>query len=74
MHTHVYNRILVITAICVSACVCVYIYMYIYIYEILYLTALNIFYLQLYGIRHMVKDHSDSERGNLATTWATLSN
>ena len=22
------------------------------------------FYLQLYGIRHMVKDHSDSERGN----------
>ena len=26
--------------------------------------ALNI-YLQLYGVRHMVKDHSDSERGNL---------
>ena len=26
--------------------------------------ALNTFYLQLYGIRHMVKDHSDSERGN----------
>ena len=24
--------------------------------------ALNTFYLQLYGIRHMVKDHSDSER------------
>ena len=23
------------------------------------------FYLRLYGIRHMVKDHSDSERGNL---------
>ena len=22
------------------------------------------FYLQLYGIRHMVKDHSDNERGN----------
>ena len=22
------------------------------------------FYLRLYGIRHMVKDHSDSERGN----------
>ena len=22
------------------------------------------FYLQLYGVRHMVKDHSDSERGN----------
>ena len=26
--------------------------------------ALNTFYLQLYGVRHMVKDHSDSERGN----------
>ena len=27
--------------------------------------ALNTFYLQLYGAGHMVKDHSDSERGNL---------
>ena len=26
--------------------------------------ALNTFYLQLYGVGHMVKDHSDSERGN----------
>ena len=26
--------------------------------------ALNTFYLRLYGITHMVKDHSDSERGN----------
>ena len=26
--------------------------------------ALNIFYLRLYGVGHMVKDHSDSERGN----------
>ena len=25
---------------------------------------LNTFYLGLYGIRHMLKDHSDSERGN----------
>ena len=25
--------------------------------------ALNTFYLRLYGVRHMVKDHSDSERG-----------
>ena len=23
------------------------------------------FYLRLYGVRHMVKDHSDSEKGNL---------
>ena len=26
--------------------------------------ALNTFYLRLYGVRHMVNDHSDSERGN----------
>ena len=26
--------------------------------------ALNTFYLRLYDVRHMVKDHSDSERGN----------
>ena len=36
--------------------------------------ALNTFYLRLYGIIHMVKDHSESERGNpFAATWATLS-
>ena len=32
---------------------------------VLFNDALNIFYLLLYGIQHMVKDHSDSERGNL---------
>ena len=26
--------------------------------------ALNTFYLRLYGVGHMLKDHSDSERGN----------
>ena len=26
--------------------------------------ALNTFYLRLYGVRYMVKDYSDSERGN----------
>ena len=26
--------------------------------------ALNTFYLRLYGVRHMVKDHSDSGKGN----------
>ena len=24
----------------------------------------NTFYLRLYGVRHMVKDHSDNEKGN----------
>ena len=30
--------------------------------NVLFNDALNTFYLWLYGIRHMVKDHSDSER------------
>ena len=33
--------------------------------NVLFNDALNTFYLQLYGVRYMVKDHSDSERGNL---------
>ena len=33
--------------------------------NILFNDALNTIYLRLYGIGHMVKDHSDSERGNL---------
>ena len=33
--------------------------------NVLFNDALNTFNLRLYGIRHMVKDHSDSERGNL---------
>ena len=32
--------------------------------NILFNDPLNTFYLQLYGVRHMVKDHSGSERGN----------
>ena len=33
--------------------------------ELLYLTTHSThFILQLYGVRHMVEDHSDSERGN----------
>ena len=31
---------------------------------VLFNDALNTFYLRLYGVRHMVKDHSDRERGN----------
>ena len=33
--------------------------------NVLFNDTLNIFYLRLYGIGHMVKDHSDNERGNL---------
>ena len=32
--------------------------------DVLFKDALNTFYLRLYGVRHMVKDHSDSEKRN----------
>ena len=32
--------------------------------SVLFNDTLNTFYLRLYGVEHMVKDHSDSERGN----------
>ena len=32
--------------------------------NVLFNDALNTFYLRLYGVRHMVKHHSDSEKGN----------
>ena len=32
--------------------------------NVLFYNAHNTFYLWLYGIRHMVKEHSDSERGH----------
>ena len=32
--------------------------------NVLYNDTLNTFYLRLYGVRHMVKYHTDSERGN----------
>ena len=41
--------------------------------NVLFKNALSTFYLRLYDIRHMVKDHSDSERKPAASTWAILS-
>ena len=32
---------------------------------------LNTFYLRLYGVRHMVKDHSNSEKGNPSAMFST---
>ena len=32
--------------------------------NVLFNNALNTFYLRLFGVRHMVKDDSDSEKGN----------
>ena len=49
----------------VSECVCMYVYIYMWKQgNVLFNDTLNTFYLRLYGVRHMVKDHSDSERGN----------
>ena len=36
--------------------------------------ALNTLYLRLYGVGHMVKDHSDSERGNPLPPYGLLFN
>ena len=33
--------------------------------NVLFNDALDTFHLRLYGVRHMVKDNSDSEKGNL---------
>ena len=40
---------------------------------VLFNDAFNTFYSWLYGVRHMVKDHSDSERGNLLPPHGLLS-
>ena len=40
--------------------------------NVLFNNALNTFYLLLYGVGHMVKYHSDSERKPAAATWSTL--
>ena len=32
--------------------------------NVLFNDTLNTFYLRLYSVRHMVEDHSDSEKGN----------
>ena len=40
--------------------------------NVLFNDALHTFYLRLYGVRHMVKDHSDSERGNLLSPHGLL--
>ena len=41
--------------------------------NVLFNNALNTFYLRLYGVIHMVKDHSDFERGNLLPPHGLLS-
>ena len=50
--------------VCVCVCVCVCVYVTERERNVLFNDALNTFYLRLYDVRHMVKDHSDSEKGN----------
>ena len=40
--------------------------------NVIFKDTLNTFYVWLCGIRHMVKDHSDSERGNLLPSHGLL--
>ena len=40
--------------------------------NVLFNDALNTFYLRLYSVRHMVKDHSDSEKENLLLPYGLL--
>ena len=40
--------------------------------NVLFNDALNTFYLRLYGVRHMVKDHSDSEKLNPLSPYRLL--
>ena len=39
---------------------------------VLFNDTLNTFYLRIYGVKHMVKDHSDSERRNLLPSHGLL--
>ena len=41
--------------------------------NVLFNDTLNTFYLRLYGVGHVVNDHSDSEKKLAAATWATPS-
>ena len=41
--------------------------------NVLFNDALNTFYLRLYGVGRMIKNHSDTDRKRAAATWATLS-
>ena len=40
--------------------------------NVLFNDALNTFYLWLYGVRHMVKDNSESEKGNPLSPYRLL--
>ena len=72
---HAENSMYLCLLISVTLCICLHLFfacVHVYVCLPLYILslcikkkeALNTFYLPLYGLTHMVKDHSDSERGN----------
>ena len=67
-----------ITCVTRTLCVCVRVYtMCLYVYGrkemFLFNDALKTFYLRLYGVGHMVKDHSENEmKPAAAITWTSL--
>ena len=69
----IYICVCVFVCVCMCAYMCdVFMYVCFCVYvegrkegNVLFNDELNTFYLQLYGIRHKVKDHSDSESGKL---------
>ena len=70
MFVCLYVYVCVCMFLCMYACMLyVYVCMLVYVSgkkegNVLFNDALNTFYLRLYGVRHMVKDHSDSDKGN----------
>ena len=69
MNVRMYECMYVYT--CMQVCMYVFMYVRTYVCEgkkeghVLFNDAISTFYLRLYGVRHMVEDHSNSERGNL---------
>ena len=66
VYVYVKVYLLLPTSLCRSLCLSPFLSILIFMKErnVLFNDALNTFYLRLYGVRHMVKDHSDSEKGN----------
>ena len=79
LHVHMYVGMYVCMYMCVCECLYVCMFMHVCMYvcihacmcacvarerNVIFNDALNTFYLRLYGVRHMIKDHSDSEKGN----------
>ena len=64
---YIYNHLVIRGIECSPVLFCSVLFCYTIVRKegnVLFNDALNTFYLRLYGVGHMVKDHSNSERGN----------